>query len=164
MNDDRLPHLAGAELDLDELSADLTASGGADDIGAWISRPAVARRIALHIARRLPATIDRIVTAGPEASALAASVGLVTGLPWATVEAAAVGTGAIHPGEQIAVITAFASDIDDAVQAVRDRRAAPGAVLAIISSEAPNGMMDGSPVHSLFIRDGHGDLHQGAST
>lgn len=107
----RLP-LPARDLDA-ELAADLRAAGDAEN---WVTRPALLRRLAEVLSRDLAPTVDRVLATGPGAEALGAAVALCTGLPFAVHG----GLGAVHPGEEIAVV---AADIGTA----RDLAAALGA-------------------------------------
>jgi hypothetical protein len=152
-----------AELDPEELAADLVATGGHADPTAWLSRPSVARRVALRVAQIVPATTDRLIVVGAAADALGASVGLVTGISWAVV-GDAVTAGVVHPGERVAVIAARAAELGDAAAALAALRATPIAQIAVISTADEAAKMVGSSVHVLFIGDGHGDLHEGETS
>ncbi|KUL55371.1 hypothetical protein ADL22_00270 [Streptomyces sp. NRRL F-4489] len=79
---------------LAELRADILAAAGragtspsepAVDPYAFQTQPAILRRLADVLAGRLPATLDRLVAAGPVGVALTAAVALHTGLPYAVL-------------------------------------------------------------------------------
>jgi hypothetical protein len=76
--------------DAADLARDLDATWPSRDsseaLHAWLSRPALLRRVAEQIARRVPAACGSIIAAGAHAAPLGAAVGLVTGVRWAVLE------------------------------------------------------------------------------
>jgi len=98
---------------MEELARDLSALGAGTPgaISRWMSRPAVLRRVGLALAEAVPATASRVIASGDGAMVLGASVSLITGLPFAVVEADAVTFGEIHHGEDASLVAVDAADL-----------------------------------------------------
>lgn len=92
---------------LHELADDLAAlwSGTSTNVGGWMSRPSILRRVAGELAARLAADTDRVIALGPGSNVLGGAVSLVTGLPFCAVEADGSIFGEYHPGENAGVVS-----------------------------------------------------------
>ncbi|MDR5700923.1 hypothetical protein [Agromyces aerolatus] len=99
---------------LEELARDLSALGG-DAPGAvsrWMTRPAVLRRVGLALADEVPATANRIITGGEGAPTLGAAVSLITGLPFAVIDADQIVFGELHHGEDASLFAVTSTELE----------------------------------------------------
>jgi len=92
---------------LRELADDLAAlwPQSPADVGGWMSRPSILRRVAGELAARLGADTDRVIALGPGSLVLGGAVSLATGLPFCAVGDEGAVFGDYHAGENAALIS-----------------------------------------------------------
>lgn len=88
-----------------DLAATWDVEAAPDSVAAWLSRPAILRRVADALGALVGADVDRLVADGPGAASLATATSLVTGLPFAVFGPSGKTFGFLHDGETIALLS-----------------------------------------------------------
>jgi hypothetical protein len=92
---------------LRELGNDLSAlwRRDANEVGGWMSRPSILRRVASELATRLAPDTDRVIAIGPGSLVLGGAMSLTTGLPFCAVDRDGSVFGDYHAGETVTVVS-----------------------------------------------------------